>query len=92
VLAQSVPNIGNYRDLDGTFRVGIQVTNQLNGFSQQAAFGRDRIEDIEEFIDPDEIEEMVGTQNARFGAITTVFDLRGATAIAAFAQNGTSSP
>jgi hypothetical protein len=90
VLAQStIPNFGNFQDLRNTFRVGIQVTNQQNGFSQQAAFGRDRIEDIEEFIDPLEIEEIVGTQNARFGAITTVFDLRGATAIATFAQNGT---
>jgi hypothetical protein len=86
-LAQAVPNFGNYQDLDRAFRVGIQVTNQLNGFSQQAAFDQDTIEDIQEFLDPSQIATVVGAQNANFGAISTVFDLRGATALGGYAQN-----
>jgi hypothetical protein len=87
VLAQAIPNFGNYQDLDRAFRVGISVTNQLNGFNQQASFDQDRIEDIQEFLDPSQIATVVGAQNANFGAISTVFDLRGATALGGYAQN-----
>lgn len=87
LTAQTVPNLGNYQDLRRAFRVGIQVTNQLNGFSQQASFEQDTIEDIQEFLDPSQIATVVGAQNANFGAISTVFDLRGATALGGYAQN-----
>ena len=85
--AQAVPNLGNYQDLDGTFRIGIQVVNQLNGFNQSASFEQNTIEDLEEFLDPSVIAGVVGAQNAQFGAISTVFDLRGATALGGYAQN-----
>lgn len=85
--AQAVPNIGNYRALDGNFRIGVQVTNQLNGFSQSAAFQQNTIDDITDYLDPSTIAGVVGFQNAQFGAIQEVFDLRGATALAGFQQN-----
>ncbi len=84
---QAIPNLGNYQDLDDAFRVGIQVTNQLNGFSQAAAFEQKRITDIEEFLNPQDIAAVVGPQNAQFGQIAQVFDLRGATVLAGYAQN-----
>jgi hypothetical protein len=87
LLSQTLPNFGNYQELDRAFRVGIQVTNQLNGFNQQASFDQDTIEDIQEFLDPSQIATVVGAQNANFGAISSVFDLRGATALAGYAQN-----
>src|SRR5687768_1534268 len=85
--AQALPNFGGYQQLDRSFRVGIQVANQLNGFSQQQSFDQNTIEDIQEFLDPSLIATVVGAQNANLGAISTVFDLRGATALAGYAQN-----
>lgn len=85
--AQALPNFGNYRELDRAFRVGIQVANQLNGFTQQASFDQNTIEDIQEFLDPSLIATVVGAQNANLGAISSVFDLRGATALGNYAQN-----
>lgn len=87
-LAQTVPNLGNYQDLKGAFRIGVQVTNQLNGFGQSASFEQDTIEDITDYLDPSQIATVVGAVNAQLGQIQTVFDLRGATAVAGYAQNG----
>lgn len=86
-FAQTIPNYGNYQDLGGAFRVGVQVTNQLNGFTQSAAFEQDTIEDITDYLDPSAIAAVVGQINAQQGAIQQVYDLRGGTALAGYAQN-----
>lgn len=85
--ASAVPNYGNYRALDDAFRIGVQVTNALNGFSQEASFEQRTIDDILDYIDPFELAQVVGAQNAQFGAVSAVYDLRGATALAGYAQN-----
>jgi hypothetical protein len=85
--AQALPNFGNYQQLDRAFRVGIRVANQLNGFAQEASFEQNTIEDLQEFLDPSLIATVVGAQNANLGAISSVFDIRGATALANYAQN-----
>ncbi len=87
LFAQTLPNYGNYQDLDGAFRIGVQVTNPLTGQTQTSAFEQDTIEDIIDFLDPSEIAAVVGPLNAQIGAINEVFDLRGATALAGYAQN-----
>lgn len=84
---QTVPNIGNYQELRKSFRIGIQVRNQLNGFQQSARFEQDTIDDIIDFLDPSVIATVVGLQNAQFGAVSSVFDIRGATAVAGYLQN-----
>ena len=84
------PNLGNFQALDGLFRIGIRVNNQLNGFDQAAGFQQNTIVDLETYLDPSEIALRVGQQNAQFGAISAVFDIRGATAVASYQQNGTS--
>lgn len=81
------PNIANYQQLRKSFRVGVRVTNQLNGFDQSARFEQDSIDDITDFLDPSQIATVVGLQNAFFGAVQTVFDIRGGTAIGSYAQN-----
>lgn len=81
------PNIANYLELRKSFRIGIRVTNQLNNFDQSARFEQDTIEDITDFLDPRLIATVVGTQNAFFGAVSSVFDIRGGTAVAGYAQN-----
>lgn len=82
-----LPNYGNYRGLDGTFRVGVNVTNALNGFSEEDAFEQDEIDGIIDYLDPFEIVARVGQVNAQSAAITGVFDIRGASAVAGYAQN-----
>ena len=81
------PNIANYQQLRKSFRVGVRVTNQLNNFDQSARFEQDTIEDITDFLDPSQIATVVGLQNAFFGAVQAVFDIRGGTAIGSYAQN-----
>lgn len=81
------PNIADYQQLRKSFRVGVRVTNQLNGFDQSARFEQDTIDDITDFLDPSQIATVVGLQNAFFGAVQTVFDIRGGTAIGSYAQN-----
>jgi hypothetical protein len=81
------PNIANYQQLRKSFRIGVRVTNQLNGFDQSARFEQDTIDDITDFLDPSQIATVVGLQNAFFGAVQSVFDIRGGTAIAGYAQN-----
>jgi hypothetical protein len=85
--AQAVPNLGNYQSLSDNFRVGVQVTNALNGFNQQQSFQQSTITDITDYIDPSQVAGVVGGANAAVGALTAVFDLRGATAIATYGQN-----
>jgi hypothetical protein len=82
-----VPNIADYQELRKSFRIGIRVNNQLNGFDQSARFEQDTIDDIIDFLDPSVIAGVVGFQNAQFGTISTVFDIRGATAVAGYQQN-----
>ncbi len=84
---QAVPNLGNYQDLDDAFRVGIQVTNTLNGFNAAQSFEQRQIEDIEELFNPSEIATVVGPLNAQIGQIQGVFDLRGSTVLATYQQN-----
>jgi hypothetical protein len=86
-IAQAVPNIGNYQGLNDNFRVGVQVTNALNGFSQGQSFQQSTITDITDYIDPSQVAGVVGNLNAATGALTAVFDLRGATALATYGQN-----
>lgn len=81
------PNIANYQQLRKSFRIGVRVTNQLNNFDQSARFEQDTIEDITDFLDPSQIATVVGLQNAFFGAVQAVFDIRGGTAIGSYAQN-----
>lgn len=81
------PNIANYRELRSSFRVGVQVTNRLNNFSQAARFEQRTIEDITDYLDPSQIATVVGLQNAFLGEVFAVFDIRGGTAIAGYAQN-----
>ncbi|MGQ3227913.1 MAG: hypothetical protein ACT6R2_03330 [Blastomonas fulva] len=84
---QPVPNIANYQELRKSFRIGIRVNNQLNGFDQSARFEQDTIDDIIDFLDPSVIATVVGFQNAQLGAVSGVFDIRGATAVAGYLQN-----
>lgn len=86
-LAQSVPNFGNYQALNGAFRIGVNVTNQLNGFNQMSSFQQDTIEDITDYLDPSQISAQIGQLNAQFAQYQAVFDLRGATALAGYQQN-----
>jgi hypothetical protein len=86
-IAQAVPNIGDYLALEDNYRVGVQVVNALTGFSQSQSFQQSSITDIIDYIDPSEVATIVGPQNAAFGALTAVFDLRGATALATYGQN-----
>ncbi|MDO6415199.1 hypothetical protein Q4F19_12475 [Sphingomonas sp. BIUV-7] len=83
--AQAVPNIGNYTSLTDNFRIGIQATS-LTGVTTARSFQQSAIEDVTTYLDPSEIAATVGTQTANFGAINSVFDLRGATALASYAQ------
>lgn len=88
-LAQGVPNPGNFTELDAPFRIGVAVTNANNGFADEQAFEQDTIDEIIDFLDPFELTQVVGAINANQSAITAVFDLRGATAIGSYAQDGT---
>lgn len=88
VMAQGIPNPGNYLGLTAPFRVGVQVENAANGFTAQQAFEQATIDDITDFLDPFALAQVVGAVNAQQAAITGVFDLRGATAIGTYAQNG----
>lgn len=85
--APAVPNFGNYQSLDGAYRVGVNVTNQLNGFNAMQSFQQNTIEDITDYLDPSQISPVIGQQNAQFAAIQQVYDLRGALALAGYAQN-----
>ena len=85
----ALPNYGGYRELDGTFRVGVNVTNQLNGFQRQDGFSQDSIENIADYLNPAQLTNTIGQLNARTAAIDGIFDVRGATARAGFAQNST---
>ncbi|WP_373491743.1 hypothetical protein [Parasphingorhabdus sp.] len=89
LMAQTVPNLGNYQDLNGNFRIGIQATNAINGFSLSRSFEQDTIDEIIDFLDPTEIALVIGQLNAQSAEISQVFDLRGATALAGYQQNGT---
>lgn len=82
-----LPNYGDYQSLDGTFRVGISVANQLNGFQQQEAFSQHEIDGIGDYLDPFELTPVIGQLNAQVAAINGVFDIRGANAVAGYAQN-----
>jgi hypothetical protein len=84
---QAIPNYGNYEALEGTFRVGVDVTNTLNGFNAQQAFQQDRFDDLGDYIDPTELAPVIGAFNTQTAAITGVFDIRGAIGIAGYAQN-----
>ena len=53
---QPVPNIANYQELRKSFRIGIRVNNQLNGFDQSARFEQDTIDDIIERDDQELVE------------------------------------
>lgn len=86
-FGQAVPNFGNYQALDGPFRVGVNVVNAANNFTQMQSFEQDSIEDIQEFLDPSQIAAVIGIQNAQQALIQEVFDLRGATALAGYQQN-----
>lgn len=87
-LAQGIPNPGNFQGLTAPFRIGVEVDNALNGFTAEQAFEQTTIDEIIDFLDPFELEQVIGTINANQAAVTGVFDLRGATAIGRYAQNG----
>ncbi len=86
LMAQTVPNFGNYRDLRGAFRVGIEAQNPITAQVQSASFDQNTIEDIGDFLDPSVIATVTGPITANQGRISQVFDLRGATALAGYAQ------
>ncbi len=67
----------------------MRVANSANGFVVENAFEQKVIDDIQEFLDPSQYALVVGVVNANQGAISTVFDLRGVTALGDYAQNST---
>lgn len=83
--AQAVPNIGNYTGLSDNFRIGVQATS-LTGVTTARSFEQSSIDDVTTYIDPSVIATVVGAQTANLGAVSSVFDLRGATALASYAQ------
>lgn len=88
-FGQAIPNFGDYRNLDGAFRIGVNVVNSANNFTQMQAFKQNTIKDITDFLDPSQIATVIGAQNAQQALYQAVFDLRGATALAGYQQNGT---
>lgn len=87
--AQGIPNPGNYLGLTQPFRIGVQATNANTGFTAAQAFEQNTIDEIIDYLDPFELEQVLGTVNANQAAITGVFDIRGATAIGTYAQDST---
>lgn len=85
--AQTVPNYGNYQALQGAYRIGVSVTNQLNGFNQMQSFQQSTIDNITDYLDPSQISPIIGQLNAQFGQIQEVYDIRGALALAGYQQN-----
>ena len=88
-LDAQLPNYGNYTGLGDLFRVGVQVTNAVNGFSQQARFGQGTIHDLDDYLDPENIATYVGFANAQQAAVAEIYDIRGLPALAGYAQNST---
>lgn len=84
---QAIPNYGNFNDLDGTFRVGVAVTNALNNFNDQDAFDQTEIDGIIDYLDPAELSTRLTPFNVQTAAIDAVFDIRGAFGRGGYAQN-----
>lgn len=84
---QTLPNYGNYEALKKAFRVGVNVTNSLNGFNAQQSYDQDRIEDIDVALDPNELAPVIGAFNTQTASITAIFDIRGANGIGSYNQN-----
>lgn len=85
--AQSVPNYGNYQDLNDNFRIGFEAFNPVLNQTREASFEQSEIEDLEEYLNPADIQAFLGTFYSQITRVSGVFDIQGATVVAGYGQN-----
>lgn len=79
-VAQAVPDYGNFRALDGLFRVGV------SGGSINDRYEVRNPDDVEEFFSPFDLQSRYAAYNDTLG-IAGVFDVRGVEIVASYATN-----